>query len=161
MIRVSASRTVAASPQRAWDLYADVPGSVAWVPFVEEVLWVSGPAGLGQRYRERTRLLGSTGEQEWEIVEWEPPRRQVQCSDAFRTETRLIIEIRAQGTGCRIRQASEIRSFLPRPIAWAHEAAMAAVARYGVGLAVAAAKAHLEGASAGGNGTDGASPPVA
>jgi hypothetical protein len=56
MKRVEVEIEIAVSPQQVWDLYADVPGSAEWVPFVEQVLYVSGPAGLGQVYRERTRL---------------------------------------------------------------------------------------------------------
>jgi hypothetical protein len=58
MHHLRASTWIDAPPQRVWDLYADVEGSVAWVPFAEEILSVSGPAGLGQVYRERTRLGG-------------------------------------------------------------------------------------------------------
>ena len=48
MRRIRASIRVNAPPQRVWELYADVEGSVDWVPFAEEILSVSGPAGLGQ-----------------------------------------------------------------------------------------------------------------
>src|SRR6185503_21175185 len=60
-----ASIRIDASPRRVWDLYADVGGSVDWVPFAEEILFVSGPAGLGQVYRERTRLGGMSDVLEW------------------------------------------------------------------------------------------------
>lgn len=144
-LRVSASAVVRAEPQAAWDLYADVPGSVDWVPFAEEILYLSGPAGLGQVYRERTRLLGSTGEQTWEIVEWDPPRLQVQQSTDMRMRSRLVVEIaRIAGGNTLIRQSTELQSMLPRPIGWLHEAVFALVARYGIGRAVAAAKRRLE-----------------
>ena len=145
-LRVSAHAVVRADPQAAWDLYADVPGSVDWVPFAEEILYLSGPAGVGQVYRERTRLLGSTGEQTWEVVEWDPPRRQVQVSTDMRMRSRLAVEIaRVAGGDTLIRQSTELRSMLPRPIGWLHEAVFALVARYGIGRAVAAAKRRLEG----------------
>jgi hypothetical protein len=116
------------------------------VPFAEEIVYLSGPAGLGQVYRERTQMLGSTGEQTWEVVEWDPPRRQVQASADMRMRSRLVIEIApAAGGGTRIRQSTELRSMLPRPIGWLHEAVFALVARYGIGQAVAAAKRRLEG----------------
>jgi hypothetical protein len=145
-LRVTASAIVRADPQVVWDLYADVQGSVDRVPFAEEILYVSGPAGLGQVYRERTRLLGSTGEQTWEVVEWDPPRRQAQVSTDMRMQSRLVIEIaRVAGGDTLIRQSTELRSMLPRPIGWLHEAVFALVARYGIGRAVAAAKRRLEG----------------
>lgn len=61
MKRVGVAANLAAEPQRVWDLYADVERSVEWVPFMEEVDYISGPPGLGQVYRERTRQGGTTG----------------------------------------------------------------------------------------------------
>lgn len=154
MIRVSAGTVVDAPPQTVWDLYADVAGSVDWVPFAEEILSISGPDGLGQVYRERTRLLGIRGEQTWEIVEWHPPRRQVQRSADMGADSRLIIELAPDGEGTRITQSSEIRSRLPRPVGWAHEAVFGLVSRYGLGLAVAAARRRLESGEASRSRTD-------
>ena len=59
--RLTASIQIDAPVEAVWNLYADVEGSVEWVPFAEEILFVSGPAGLGQVYRERTRQGGTTG----------------------------------------------------------------------------------------------------
>jgi hypothetical protein len=142
--RVHASITVDAPPQRVWDLYADVPGSASWVPFVEEVLYVSGPPALGQVYRERTRLAGVTDTAEWRVIEWDPPRRQVQVSTDKRMNSRLVIEIERAGHGSRIRQQALLESRLPRPLSWAHELVFAVASRHGVRQAVRAAKAHLE-----------------
>jgi hypothetical protein len=69
------------------------------VPFVEEVLCVSGPAGLGQVYRERTRLGGMSGVSHWQVVEWQPPHRQVQLSTDMRMNSRLIIEVEPSAGG--------------------------------------------------------------
>ena len=144
MRRIEAAVTIRAAPQRVWDLYADVPGSAAWVPFVEEVLWVEGEPGVGQRYRERTRLLGTTDEAEWQIVEWDPPRRQVQRSDEKGMTSHLAIEIEPSAAGSRVRQIVTLESRLPRPIAWYHEALFAVVGRHGIRSAVRAAKRYLE-----------------
>jgi len=56
--RVTAAIEIDAPARDVWDLYADVPRSPDWVPFSEEILYVSGPPGVGQVYRERTKLLG-------------------------------------------------------------------------------------------------------
>lgn len=78
MHHLRASIEIAIPPEQAWELYADVEGSVAWVPFAEEILSVSGPAGLGQVYRERTRLGGVADVAdvadvaEWTIIESDP-----------------------------------------------------------------------------------------
>lgn len=144
-LRVTASAAVRADPQAAWDLYADVNESTDWVPFAEEIPYVSGPAGIGQVYRERTRLLGATGEQTWRVAEWDPPRRQVQASTDLRMRSRLMIEVLpVAGRRAFVRQSTELRSMLSRPVGWLHEAVFALVARYGIGQAVAAAKRRLE-----------------
>jgi hypothetical protein len=134
-----------ADPQQVWDLYADVPGSAEWVPFVEEVLYVSGPPGLGQVYRERTRLGGITGVTEWEVIEWQPPRRQVQQSTDMHMRSRLIIEVEPLRKGASLRQSTELRSMLPAPLGRLHELLFSRVAGRGIRLAVAAAKNRLEG----------------
>ncbi len=145
MRQVMASELINADQQRVWDLYADVKGSETWVPFLEEVTYVSGPAGLGQVYRERTRLAGMRSEAEWRIVEWDPPRRQVQLSIGLGIESRLVIEVEPKGAErARIRQRVVLRSQLPGPIGWAHEVFVAAIARSGIRAAVLAAKQRLE-----------------
>jgi hypothetical protein len=144
MKRLAVSTHIACGPQAVWDLYADVPGSVDWVPFAEEILYVSGPPGLGQVYRERTRLAGLSSVSEWTIVEWDPPRRQVQLSEAFKMDSRLMIEVTPGETGTRLTQSVELRSQLPGALGRLHEAAFGRVAGRGIRQAVAAARRRLE-----------------
>lgn len=144
MKRVGVTTTVRAEPMRVWDLYADVEGSVEWVPFMEQVVYISGPAGLGQVYRERTSLGGVSGISEWRVVEWDPPRRQVQLSRDFGMESRLVIELEPYGDGTRLRQSAEISSRLPGPLGWLHERLAATVAGRGIRAAVTAARRRLE-----------------
>ena len=153
MIRITASAEVAAPVERVWHLYDDIPNTPAWVPFVEEVLSIDGGPGVGTVYRERTRLGGSTGEQEWRITEHEAPHRTVHVSTDMGMNARLIITFEALPPAAGgadsgrtlLRQTTELRSRLPRPFAWLHEALVATVARTGIRRAVRAAKAHLEG----------------
>ena len=133
-----------APPQAVWDLYADVEGSVDWVPFAEEILFVSGPAGLGQVYRERTRLGGIADVAEWTVVEWDPPRRQVQRSTGKGMDSRLVIAVDADGTGSIARQEVILDSRAPGPLGWIHERLFGIVAGRGLGAALRAAKARLE-----------------
>ena len=58
MRRVEAEALVGASRDEVWQLYDDIEGTPLWVPFVSEILYVSGPARVGTIYRERTRLGG-------------------------------------------------------------------------------------------------------
>ena len=144
MRHLRASIRIDAPPEAVWDLYADVEGSVEWVPFAEKILSVSGPAGLGQVYRERTRLGGISDVAEWTVIEWDPPRRQVQRSTGKGMDSRLVIAVEADGTGAIARQEVILDSRGPGPIGWLHEWTFGIVARRGVVAALAAAKARLE-----------------
>lgn len=135
---------ISAPVQEVWDLYADVHGSVDWVPFAEEILFVSGPAGLGQVYRERTRLGGISDVAEWTVIEWDPPRRQVQRSTGKGMDSRLVIELEPTATGTLARQEALLASRAPGPLGWLHERIFGIVARRGIVAALAAAKARLE-----------------
>jgi hypothetical protein len=144
MRRVATSLVINASPERVWDLYADIAGSVQWVPFAEEILEMSGPSGPGQIYRERTRLGGITTVSEWRVIEWDPPRRQVQLSTDMKMTTHLAIEVEAVGAASRVRQEAVLSSRLLPPLSWLHETIVATISRRGLRQAVRAAKAHLE-----------------
>ena len=152
MRHLRASVRIDAAPQAVWDLYADVERSVEWVPFAEEILFVSGPAGLGQVYRERTRLGGISDVAEWTVIEWDPPRRQVQRSTGKGMDSRLVIEVEPSGDGSLGRQEVILDSRAPGPLGWLHERIFGIVALRGIESALRAAKAHLEGES------DGAAP---
>ena len=145
MRHLRASIAIDAPPQAVWDLYADVERSVDWVPFAEEILYVSGPAGLGQVYRERTRLGGISDVAEWTVIEWDPPRRQVQRSTGKGMDSRLVIVVEGNGAGTMARQEVILDSRAPGPIGWLHERIFGIVARRGIVAALAAAKARLEG----------------
>lgn len=144
MYRLRASIRIDAPPQRVWDLYTNVERSVDWVPFAEEILSVSGPAGLGQVYRERTRLGGVSDIAEWTVIEWDPPRRQVQRSTGKGMDSRLIIAIEPEGAGTVARQEVSLQSRAPGPLGWLHERAFGLVA----GRGIIAAKRHLESRAA-------------
>ena len=145
MRHLSAAIPIDAPPQAVWDLYADVAGSVEWVPFAEEILFVSGPPGLGQVYRERTRLGGISDVAEWTVVEWDPPRRQVQRSTGKGMDSRLVIEVEPSGGGAIARQEVILDSRAPGLMGWLHERVFGLVALRGIESALRAAKARLEG----------------
>jgi hypothetical protein len=147
MHRVEASVRIDAPPRQVWDLYADVEGSVDWVPFAQEILSVSGPAGLGQVYRERTRLGGVSDVAEWTVIEWDPPRRQVQRSTGKGMDSRLVIALEAHGAGTVARQEAILDSRAPGLLGGLHERLFGLVARRGLRAALAAAKRRLEGGS--------------
>jgi hypothetical protein len=145
MRRVEAEALVGASRDEVWALYDDIAGTPRWVPFVEEVVYVSGPARVGTVYRERTRLAGLSDVGQWEIVEHRRPVRQVHVSFDKGLASRLIITFEARGTGTWVHQAAELRSRLWGPIGWLHEAIAIFPAGHGVRAAVAGAKRAFEG----------------
>ncbi len=144
MRHLRASLRIEAAPQAVWELYADVERSVEWVPFAEEILSVSGPAGLGQVYRERTRLGGISDVAEWTIIEWDPPWRQVQRSTGKGMDSRLVIAVEPSGSGSLARQEVFLDSRAPGPLGWVHERIFGIVAKRGIEAALRAAKARLE-----------------
>lgn len=145
MRRVEAEALVGASRDEVWALYDDIPGTPRWLPFVREVVYVSGPARVGTVYRERTRLGLVSDLGQWEIVEHRRPRRQVHVSYGSVMETRLIITFEARGTGTWVHQAAELRSRLWGPLGWLHELAASVSAARGMREAVAGAKWAFEG----------------
>jgi uncharacterized protein YndB with AHSA1/START domain len=144
MRRIRATIRIDAPPREVWDLYADVEGSVGWVPFAEEILSVSGPAGLGQVYRERTRLGGISDVAEWTVIEWDPPRQQVQRSTGKGMDSRLVIALEPSGDGTLARQEVILDSRAPGPLGWLHERLFGIVAHRGLRAALSAAKSRLE-----------------
>jgi hypothetical protein len=144
MRHLQASIQINAPQKVVWDLYADIEGSVGWVPFAEEILFVNGPAGLGQVYRERTRLGGISDVAEWTVIEWDPPRRQVQRSTGKGMDSRLVISVEPNGAGSLARQEVILDSRAPGPLGSLHERFFGWVARRGIQSALSAAKATLE-----------------
>ncbi len=144
MRHLRAAIRIAAPPLAVWDLYADVERSVEWVPFAEEILSVSGPPGLGQVYRERTRLGGISDIAEWTVIEWDPPRRQVQRSTGKGMDSRLVIAVEPSGSGSLARQEVILSSRAPGPLGRIHERLFGIVAQRGIKAALQAAKARLE-----------------
>ena len=122
MRRVEAEALVGASRDEVWQLYDDIRGTPRWVPFVSEILYVSGPARVGTVYRERTRLGGLPTIEQWEIVEHRPadaPGARLVRATAM--ESALIIRFEGRGTGTWVHQAAELRSRLWGPFGWLHE----------------------------------------
>jgi polyketide cyclase/dehydrase/lipid transport protein len=145
MRRVEAEALVGASRDEVWQLYDDIEGTPLWLPFVSEVLYVSGPARVGTVYRERTRFGGVPTVAQWEIVEHRRPVRQVHVSTALGLECALITTFEGRGTGTWVHEAAELRSRLWGPFGWAHEALVAIPAGWGVHAAVSGAKRTFEG----------------
>ncbi len=71
----SASRVVAASPAKVWELVSDVTRTGEWSPENEGATWVSGePGAVGARFRGRNRRGKATWSTTCEVVESAPGR---------------------------------------------------------------------------------------
>jgi hypothetical protein len=140
MRTIRASRLIDAPRERVWALYDDIPNTPAWVPFTEEVLAVSGPAGVGTVYRERTRLGGISDVGEWTITHHEPPLRQVHLSTDKAMDSTLIITMLEVGRRTHLTQVVVLRSRLPGLLGRLHERLFAIVGRTGIEGAVSAAQ---------------------
>jgi hypothetical protein len=145
MRRVEAEALVGARRDEVWALYDDIAGMPRWMPFVDEILYVSGPSRVGTVYRERSRLLGFPGSQQWEIVEYRRPSRQVHVADTAGVEVAFIVTFEGRGTGTWVHQVAELRSRLWGPIGWLHELMLALPVGWAVGAAAAGAKRAYEG----------------
>ena len=69
MRRIEAEALVGASRDEVWKLYDDIAGLPRWLPPVDRIVYVSGPARVGAVYRARTRVAGIGVTEQWEIVE--------------------------------------------------------------------------------------------
>ena len=140
MRTIRASRLVPAPRAAVWALYDDIEHTPEWVPFSEAILSVSGPAGVGTVYRERTRLGGIAGVGQWTITHHDAPRRQVHASRDYGMDSTLIITMLDLRGRTHLSQVVVLRSRLPGVIGRLHEAVFSLVARSGIESAVDAAR---------------------
>jgi hypothetical protein len=142
---VEAEALVGASRDEVWRLYDDIAGMPRWVPFVREIVYVSGPSRVGTVYRERGRFAGLPSTEQWEIVEYRRQTLQVHATRNRALEVRIVVRFEARGTGTLVHQAAELQSRLWGPIGWLHEILVAVPAGWSVRGAVAGAKRAFEG----------------
>jgi hypothetical protein len=145
MRRVEAEALVGASRDEVWRLYDDIPGLPRWVPYVREIVYVSGPSRVGTVYRERGRLAGLPSTQQWEIVEYRPQTLQVHEALVLGLEVRVVLRFEARGSGTLVHEATELRSGMWGPLGWLHEALVAVPVAWSVRGAAAGAKRAFEG----------------
>ena len=77
-LRVVASASVSAPPERVWELISDTSRYADWVAGTDEVTRTDGPAREGSTYDEVNPILGPwKARSRWTVTEFDPPRRQV------------------------------------------------------------------------------------
>lgn len=77
-------------------------------------------------------MAGVTDVSEWHVIEWDPPRRQLQFSSSKNLDTRLVIEIEQVRGASLVRETAILNSRLPPPFSWLHEALFSIVSRQGL-----------------------------
>ena len=100
MIEVTASETVAAPPERVWELMSDTSRYAEWVEGTAEVTRTDGPAKPGSTYDEVNPLVGPwKARTRWTVTEFEPPRRQVHRGEGipFMRDFQVITELTPAG----------------------------------------------------------------
>jgi carbon monoxide dehydrogenase subunit G len=77
-LRVVASASVSAPPERVWELICDTSRYADWVAGTDEVTRSDGAAREGSTYDEVNPILGPwRARSRWTVTEFDPPRRQV------------------------------------------------------------------------------------
>ena len=120
MQRIEHSVVVEAPPKRVWAFVSDVGRCPEWVTFADEMRHVDdGEPGEGFRYVEYGGFGPMKGESEWQVVEFDPPRRQVHVGDMGAVAAELTIAVESEGEGTRWTQVVEFEA-LPRlgPVGW-------------------------------------------
>lgn len=144
MRRVAAEALIGAPRDEVWQLLDDLEGMSRWLPGVRSVT-ASGPRRVGTRYSVRSAVLGIARTQDWEVLEYRPPLRQVRLTRDASLERRLVLTLEPRGSGTRLHAALVFDSSLPLPIGLAHEAVALAWSAGSPGAFVAAVKRAFEG----------------
>ena len=102
-VELSATVPVAAPAERTWELLCDTGRYAEWVEDTTEVTRTDGPARLGSTYDEVNPILGPwKGRSHWEVIEFDPPRRQVHRDEKLVTFKWLEVvwALTPAGDGC-------------------------------------------------------------
>src|SRR6187431_1455245 len=100
MIDVTASKKVAAPPERVWDLLCDTSRYAEWVDGTDEVSRTDGTAATGVTYDEVNPILGPwKSRTHWTVVEFEAPRRQMHTTTdiPLSSEFQVVMEVAPDG----------------------------------------------------------------
>lgn len=91
---ISASTEVDAPVERVWETLCDTRRYPEWIENTLEVTQEDGPALLGGRYEELTKIAGPwKARTQWRIAEFEPLRRQVHEGNGVPTARNMTVII--------------------------------------------------------------------
>lgn len=118
--RIAHSTVMEIEPTALWDLVNDFDRMTEWVTFADELTYLSdGEVGEGTVYREYGGVGPISSESEWEIIEFEPPSRQVHRGDLGIMQPELTMTFEPVDGGTKFTQSMTYRA-LPRgrPLGW-------------------------------------------
>ncbi len=104
-IEVKASATIAAPPERLWELVSDTSRYAEWVAGTAAVSRTDGPARQGSTYDEINPIVGPwRAKTRWTVVEFDPPHRQVHRTDdiPLASEFLVMIDLAPSGDGSEV-----------------------------------------------------------
>lgn len=114
-IAVEATTTIEAPPERVWAFVSDPSRYPEWSVVTEEMTELDrGAVSEGFQYSEIGGLGPMTGESEWTVTEFDPPRRQVHEGDDGTVTTMLTIELEPIEDGGSTRLDQRIELGFPR-----------------------------------------------
>lgn len=120
MPSVTSSIDIAAPPGKVFDLIADPSRYPELADPTERMIsWDDGPMRTGYAYKEYGGIKPFMAESEWQVVEWDPPKRTVHVGDDGSATMRLTCTAEPSDGGCRYSQdlSMEVRWYLKVPMA--------------------------------------------
>jgi uncharacterized protein YndB with AHSA1/START domain len=148
MTRITAERTIAATPERVFAAATDIAHFAEIVPAIERVeLLTDGPVGVGTRFRETRVFFGREASETMEMLEFEPPRRYLLGAESHGSRYRTEFRFEPAGQGTRVvfdfsaeplTVPAKVLSFLLKPL-------MAKKMTELIADDLEAIKAHVEG----------------
>lgn len=89
-----ATAIVRAPREAVWELLSDTSRYHEYVPGTVEVTRSDGQARLGATYDERNKIVGPiTARSHWEVVEFDPPHRQLHRGEGIAIADAMSIEL--------------------------------------------------------------------
>ena len=143
MARIETTRSIAAAPERVFDLVAHVENFREAVPDIVRIEFVTEQhRGAGTRFLETRRMGKREATVELEVREYEPPTRVRMVSDAGGTVWDTVFSIAPKGDGAELHMVMEERPH--KLLAKLLNPLIRPVVRKAVGRDMDAVKAHCE-----------------
>lgn len=100
---VVVSETIAAPPERVWQVITDLEAAPRTIPSISAVEPLTeGPYGVGTRWRETRTMMGRTETHELQVIEAVPQHRTVVTALTDGVEYTTTMQLSPDGAGTRL-----------------------------------------------------------